>query len=134
SSPAATPAAAAAEQLASVAPGVTASGMAIVTDATQYLGVPYLWGGTSPQTGFDCSGLVQHVFGDLGVSLPRTSYEQVNAGTPVASLAEAQPGDLLFFEPGENGAGPGQPGHVAIYIGGGEMIAAPQTGQDVQVQ
>jgi cell wall-associated NlpC family hydrolase len=120
--------------VAASSPGATPGGVAIVADATRYLGVPYLWGGTSPTTGFDCSGLVQHVFGDLGVTLPRTSYEQVDSGTPVASLADAQPGDLLFFEPGQNGAGPGEPGHVAIYIGDGEMIAAPETGESVQVQ
>ncbi len=116
------------------APGGSASGTAIVGDALRYLGVPYRWGGTDPSTGFDCSGLVQHVFADLGVALPRTSYEQVNAGMPVAGLGQAQPGDLLFFEPGQNGAGPGEPGHVAIYAGDGEMIAAPETGQDVQIQ
>jgi cell wall-associated NlpC family hydrolase len=119
---------------ASSSPGATAGGVEVVADATRYLGVPYVWGGTSPTTGFDCSGLVQHVFADLGVSLPRTSYEQFYSGTPVASLADAQPGDLLFFEPGQNGAGPGQPGHVAIYVGDGEMIAAPETGETVQVQ
>jgi len=105
------------------------SGADVVADAEQYLGVPYQWGGTSPSTGFDCSGLVQHVYGDLGVSLPRTSEEQSTVGTPVAGLSEAQPGDLVFFEPGANG-----PGHVGIYIGNGEMIDAPHTGTDVQVQ
>lgn len=107
---------------------------AIVTDAERYLGVPYQWGGTSPQTGFDCSGLVQHVFADLGVSLPRTAAEQADTGTPIPTLADAQPGDLLFFEPGQNGAGPGQPGHVGIYIGNDEMIDAPHTGADVSIQ
>ncbi len=127
---------------ASTATGATTStpdtsgggGQAIVTDAERYLGVPYVWGGTSPQTGFDCSGLVQHVFGDLGVTIPRTADEQAQVGTPVASLADAQPGDLLFFEPGQNGAPAGEPGHVAIYIGNGQMIAAPETGENVQIQ
>jgi peptidoglycan DL-endopeptidase CwlO len=105
------------------------TGSAVVADAEQYLGVPYQWGGTSPTTGFDCSGLVQHVYGDLGITLPRTSQEQVNVGTPVASVAEAQPGDLVFFEPGPSG-----PGHVGIYIGNGQMIDAPHTGTDVQIQ
>jgi cell wall-associated NlpC family hydrolase len=107
----------------------TVTGSAVVADAEQYLGVPYQWGGTSPTTGFDCSGLVQHVYGDLGITLPRTSQEQVNVGTPVDSLADAQPGDLVFFEPGPSG-----PGHVGIYIGNGQMIDAPHTGTDVQIQ
>ncbi|MCL5048079.1 MAG: NlpC/P60 family protein [Firmicutes bacterium] len=114
--------------------GGSASGIAIVQAATNELGVPYVWGGSAPSTGFDCSGLVQYVFSTLGVSLPRTAAEQEQVGTPVASMAQAQPGDLLFFEPGQNGAPPGEAGHVAIYIGNGQMIAAPQTGQDVQVQ
>jgi cell wall-associated NlpC family hydrolase len=112
-------------------PGTEAAvtGGDVVADAQQYLGVPYRWGGTDPSTGLDCSGLVQHVYGDLGISLPRTSQEQVNVGTPVASLAQAQPGDLVFFEPTSSG-----PGHVGIYIGNGQMIDAPHTGTDVQVQ
>ena len=105
------------------------SGAAVVTDAEQYLGVPYQWGGTDPGTGLDCSGLVQRVYGDLGVDLPRTSQEQAQVGTPVAGLAQAQPGDLVFFEPSSSG-----PGHVGIYIGNGEMIDAPHTGTDVQIQ
>jgi len=113
--------------------GSTASGSAIVSEASKFLGVPYLWGGESP-SGFDCSGLVQYVFGQLGVEVPRGSVDQSEVGTPVASLSEAQPGDLLFFEPGQNGAPPGKPGHVAIYIGNGEMIDAPETGETVQVQ
>jgi len=113
--------------------GSTASGSAIVSEASKFLGVPYLWGGESP-SGFDCSGLVQYVFGQLGVEVPRGSVDQSEVGTEVASLSEAQPGDLLFFEPGQNGAPPGKPGHVAIYIGNGEMIDAPETGETVQVQ
>ncbi len=109
--------------------GATATGGAVVADAEQYLGVPYQWGGTSATTGFDCSGLVQHVYGDLGVSLPRTSQEQATVGTAVPDLAAAQPGDLLFFEPGADG-----PGHVGIYMGGGMMIDAPHTGSSVQIE
>ncbi len=117
-----------------IASGGTSSGISIVQAATNELGVPYVWGGSSPNSGFDCSGLVQYVFSTLGVSLPRTAAAQEQVGTPVANLASAQPGDLLFFEPGQNGAPPGEAGHVAIYIGNGQMIAAPETGQDVQVQ
>ncbi len=105
------------------------SGNTVVADAVRYLGVPYQWGGTSPATGFDCSGLVQHVFADLGVALPRTSQQQVQAGVAVPSLAQAQPGDLLFFEPGPSG-----PGHVAIYVGNGQMLDAPHTGSSVRIE
>ncbi len=108
------------------------SGSAVVADAAKYLGTPYQWGGTSPSTGFDCSGLVQTVFADLGVSLPRTSQEQATSGVAVPSLAQAQPGDLVFFA-GSDGTAT-SPGHVGIYIGNGQMIDAPQSGSTVQVQ
>ncbi|WP_232421884.1 transglycosylase SLT domain-containing protein [Nocardioides sp. Iso805N] len=101
-----------------------ATGSDVVTDARRYLGVPYLWGGTDPSKGLDCSGLVQQVYGDLGISLPRVSRDQADTGTAVGSLADAQPGDLLFF---------GSPiHHVAIYEGNGMMIEAPHTGQSVK--
>ncbi len=105
------------------------SGAEVVSTAQRYLGVPYVWGGASPSTGFDCSGLVQYVYGQLGISLPRTSQEQANVGIPVASLSQATPGDLLIFNSPADGAN----GHVGIYIGGGKMIDAPYTGADVRV-
>ena len=111
------------------APGPT--GQAVVADAQKYLGVPYVWGGTNASTGLDCSGLVQDVFADLGVKLPRTSQEQALVGTAVPSLADAQPGDLVFF-PGSDGTA-SAPGHVGIYIGNGQMIDAPYQGADVRV-
>jgi cell wall-associated NlpC family hydrolase len=73
------------------------TGDQVVSEAAQFLGTPYVWGGATPATGFDCSGLVQYVYGQLGINLPRTSEEQATVGTPVASLADAQPGDLVFF-------------------------------------
>jgi cell wall-associated NlpC family hydrolase len=101
------------------------SGSDVVADATRYLGVPYQWGGTDPSTGLDCSALVQRVYGDLGVSLPRVAADQARAGAPVASLADAQPGDLVTFgSPAE---------HIGIYIGDGKMIDAPHTGAAVRV-
>jgi hypothetical protein len=102
-----------------------------VADAQKFLGVPYVWGGTSPTQGVDCSGLVQDVYAEVGISLPRTSQEQATTGVPVASVAEAQPGDLVFY-PGTDGTA-SAPGHVGIYIGNGEMIDAPFTGADVRV-
>ncbi len=106
-------------------------GTAVVVEAAKFVGTPYVWGGESP-SGFDCSGLVQYVYGELGVDLPRTTYTQVKAGTAVASITQAQPGDLVFFA-GSDGT-PASPGHVGIYVGGGKMIDAPHTGTDVQVQ
>ena len=117
-----------------VGPAATSSaatGQSVVADAQKFLGVPYLWGGTSPTQGVDCSGLVQDVYAEVGISLPRTSQEQATVGEPVASLADAQPGDLVFF-PGADGTA-SAPGHVGIYIGNGEMIDAPFTGADVRV-
>ena len=102
-----------------------------VTEAEKFLGVPYVWGGTNPAVGVDCSGLVQDVYGALGISLPRTSELQATVGVAVPSLAQAQPGDLVFF-PGSDGTAT-SPGHVGIYIGNGEMIDAPYTGTDVQI-
>jgi peptidoglycan DL-endopeptidase CwlO len=109
----------------------TATESAVVSQAQKYLGVPYLWGGTDPAKGLDCSGLVQRVYGDLGVDLPRTSSQQATAGRPVASVDDARPGDLVFFDYSKNRAGID---HVGVYIGNGKMIAAPQEGESVKVQ
>jgi peptidoglycan DL-endopeptidase CwlO len=109
----------------------SASEAAVVAEARKYLGVPYLWGGTDPAKGLDCSGFTRLVYGNLGIDLPRTSSQQATAGTAVASLADARPGDLVFFD-----HSPGRPGidHVGIYVGDGKMIAAPQEGEVVKVQ
>ncbi|WP_255362592.1 C40 family peptidase [Blastococcus aurantiacus] len=109
----------------------TKAGAAIVTKAQEYLGVPYLWGGTNPSKGLDCSGFTQLVYRSQGVELPRVSAQQATAGRAVPSLEQAQPGDLLFFD-----YSPSRPGidHVGIYVGDGQMIAAPQPGEVVKLQ
>ena len=111
--------------------GSGSAGTAVVEKAREYLGVPYLWGGTDPSTGLDCSGFTQLVYKSLGIDLPRVSSQQATAGKAVASLADARPGDLLFFD-----YSPDRPGidHVGIYMGDGKMIAAPQPGDVVKVQ
>jgi len=94
----------------------------VVGIAMQYLGIPYVYGGASP-SGFDCSGLVMYVFGQIGVSLPHNAAAQYGYGMPV-SRDQLQAGDLVFF----NGLG-----HVGIYIGGGQFIHAPHTGDVVKI-
>jgi peptidoglycan DL-endopeptidase CwlO len=94
----------------------------VVGIAMRYLGVPYVWGGSSPR-GFDCSGFVMYVFAQIGVSLPHSSYAMFNMGAPV-SISQLQPGDLVFF----SGAS-----HMGIYIGGGQFIHAPHTGDVVKI-
>jgi len=101
-----------------------ATGNDVVADAKKYLGVPYVWGGTDPSTGFDCSGLVQHVFKDLGVSVPRLVRDQMNAGQTIPSLAQAKPGDLLVMNGVE---------HIGIYLGNNQYLHAPEPGQKVSI-
>jgi peptidoglycan DL-endopeptidase CwlO len=104
--------------------GVT--GQAVVDAAKKYLGTPYVFGGTDPGKGLDCSALVQRAYKDLGIDLPRTSREQARAGTKVDSLAQAKPGDILAFDSPVD--------HVAIYLGDNKMIAAPKAGDHVKIQ
>jgi cell wall-associated NlpC family hydrolase len=94
----------------------------VVGIAMRYLGVPYVWGGSSP-SGFDCSGFVMYVYAQVGVSLPHYTGAQWAMGVPVAK-SDLEPGDLVFFD---------GLGHVGIYIGGGSFIHAPHTGTVVQI-
>ncbi len=101
----------------------------VVETARTQLGRAYRWGGESPDTGFDCSGLVQWVFGQHGVSLPRRTAEQVHAGTSV-SRKDLRPGDLLFYALGKSKS---RPDHVGIYAGDGKFIHSPRTGKHVML-
>ena len=94
-------------------------GSAVVSIGMRYLGVPYLWGGSTP-AGMDCSGFTSYVYAQVGINLPRTSSEQRYAGTEVP-WSQAQPGDLIW-----------SPGHIAIYAGDGMQIEAPVPGQSVR--
>jgi cell wall-associated NlpC family hydrolase len=104
----------------SVAPPARFGG--VVGVAMQYLGTPYVWGGSSPG-GFDCSGFVMYVYSQIGVYLPHHAADQYNYGTPV-SRDELEPGDLVFFD---------GLGHVGIYIGGGQFVHSPHTGDVVKI-
>jgi cell wall-associated NlpC family hydrolase len=101
-------------------PAPTAVAARVLETADQYVGVPYVWGGNTPQSGFDCSGFTKYVFARQGIQLPRTSREQARVGAGVAlDFAAWLPGDLLLFaEPGEAIS------HVAIYVGDGRIIHA----------
>jgi cell wall-associated NlpC family hydrolase len=116
------------------APIPAASGTAAaeaVSYALDQIGTPYRWGGEIPGIGFDCSGLTQAAYQAARIIIPRTSEAQWSA-LPHVPLAQLQPGDLVFFDPGEFLAG--LPGHVGIYIGSGEMIDAPHTGATVRIE
>ncbi len=107
-------------------PPPVAGGVAgAIQAAESQIGVPYVWGGETPGVGFDCSGLVQWSYAQAGIGLPRTSGAQYAATTHIP-LADIAPGDLLFY-------GPDGADHVAMYVGGGEMIEAPETGETVHI-
>lgn len=100
----------------------------LVLNALGFMGIPYRWGGSSPETGFDCSGFVQYVFRQVtGLVLPRSSFDQIRQGTAV-TRDELQPGDLVFFNTMRATAS-----HVGIYIGENRFIHAPSRGKTVEI-
>jgi cell wall-associated NlpC family hydrolase len=110
----------------------SATDVAAIEVARRYLGVRYLFGGTDPAVGLDCSGLVQLVYRQLGVVLPRTAQQQYNATSRVTQ-DQLQPGDLVFFA--RTYADPNDwVTHVGIYLGNGQQINAPTDGQVVSIQ
>lgn len=114
-------------QQAQDAPSTSARLKTVLQRAFALLGTPYRWGGSSPDNGFDCSGLVGYVFRTIGIDLPRVSRAMANEGTPIADRSALAEGDLVFF--GRRG----RVDHVGIYIGDGKFLHAPRTGRDVTV-
>ena len=117
----------AALQQAQASPSTSSRVKTVLQRAFALLGTPYRWGGTSPERGFDCSGLVGYVFRSIGIDLPRVSRAMAHEGTAVADRSALAEGDLVFF--GKRG----KVDHVGIYIGEGKFLHAPRTGRDVTV-
>lgn len=103
--------------------GIPGTAEAFLEKVRSYIGVPYVWGGTDPNTGLDCSGLVQTAARDVGVNLPRVTYDQRHAGIEVNGIKNARPGDLIITN---------NSGHVVVYAGNGRIIHAPRPGLKVQ--
>lgn len=111
------------------AAGASGKAQQIIDYAKKFLGTPYVWGGAGP-LGFDCSGLTSYVFKNAGINLPRISFQQGRGGQAVGR-DDMQPGDLVFWDTSERNNGAD---HVAIYIGNGQIIAAPKPGDHVKIQ
>lgn len=102
----------------------------VIDIAKGELGVPYVWGGATP-SGFDCSGLIQWVYGQAGLTIPRTSREQKKAGVQIP-LSQAQPGDLLLYTYYGSADNPPPANHIGLYVSPGQMIDAPRPGKNVE--
>lgn len=99
---------------------------AVIAYAKQFLGTPYVWGGSSPG-GFDCSGLMQYVFGKNGIPLQRVAFQQAAQGEHT-SISNLQPGDMVAWYEGNT------VGHIALYLGNGQILEAPHTGANVRIR
>lgn len=117
-----------------ISPGDSDQGQGIggqaVKEAMKYLGMPYQWGGSNPRTSFDCSGLIQYVYGRLGVKLPRVSNQQARAGRAVGR-GQARPGDLIWWDNSSRNVGAD---HIGIYIGNGQYLDAPSRGRTIGIR
>ena len=114
-------------QAAGAAPSTSTRVKTVLQRAFALLGTPYRWGGSSPDGGFDCSGLVGYVFRSIGIDLPRVSRAMANEGVAITDRTALAEGDLVFF--GRRG----RVDHVGIYVGDGKFLHAPRTGRDVTV-
>ena len=122
---------AAGSQGGSTGTGASPTAEAVITEARKYVGMPYVWGGSSPADGgMDCSGIIQYAYAQYGVDLPRVSADQARAGTAVPSLAEARPGDLVAWDNSSRNVGAD---HIAIYLGDGMILESPRPGVDIRV-
>lgn len=120
--------------------GAIVSGKDVVTYSNKFLGMHYLWGGTTPAIsdntgkylsgGFDCSGFVQYIYKNFGIALPRTSMDQINKGTSV-NINDLEVGDLVFFM--TNPALPYEVSHVGIYIGNNKFIHSPNANEVIKI-
>lgn len=98
--------------------------------ARSVVGLPYVWGGTDPEKGLDCSGLVQFAYKQAGIELPRVSFQQAQAGRAVPSLDQALPGDLVAWDNSSRNNGAD---HIALYLGNNMILEAPRTGLDIRI-
>lgn len=105
------------------------SGQDIVNYLKQFIGTPYQWGGNSLTSGVDCSGMVQQAYQHFGLSVARTTYDQIGQGKAIG-MSDLAPGDMIFFDTDKGSAGPD---HVGIYIGGGKFIHAPRPGKGIEI-
>lgn len=131
-----TPSASASPSAAPAQAGQNTLGSKAVALAKTALGTQYKWGGATlngASSALDCSGLAQQVYKRLGINLPRTTYQQVKSGKAVGGIANAQPGDLIFYNSSSDPNGIGTNSHVAIYAGNGQMVEAYKTGYPVRV-